>query len=84
MQSTIPIPVASHLQQGGATCKLQLQNLKAAAQTIGLGNGTVGWTLLERLVDGETGTEWDEIWNVMINSKVTIASFVLSHVLTIT
>ncbi|KAF8511834.1 hypothetical protein BU17DRAFT_54371 [Hysterangium stoloniferum] len=70
MQSTIP--VASHLQQGGATSKLQLQNLKAAAQSIGLGNGTVGWALLERLVDGETGTEWDEIWNIMINSKPTL------------
>lgn len=63
------MPVASN-QQGGATSKLQLQNLKAAAQSIGLGNGTVGWAILEKLVDGETGPEWDEIWTAITTSKV--------------
>lgn len=63
--------VASHQQQqGGATSKLQLQNLKSAAQGIGIGSGTVGWAILEKLVDGEAGPEWDEIWTVIATAKV--------------
>ena len=69
MTTQASIPVASH-QQGCATSKLQLQNLKAAAQSIGLGNGTVGWAILEKLVDGDTGPEWDEIWMAIMTAKV--------------
>jgi hypothetical protein len=65
------IPVASHQhQQGGATSILQLQSLKAAAQGIGLGNGTVGWAILEKLVESDLGPEWDEIWTIITTAKV--------------
>lgn len=71
MTTQASMPVASHQhQQGGATSKLQLQNLKAAAQGIGLGSGTVGWAILEKLVDGEIGPEWDEIWTIITTAKV--------------
>ena len=71
MTTQSSMPVASHQnQQGCATTKLQLQNLKAAAQSIGLGSGTVGWAILETLFDGDTGPEWDEIWTAIATSKV--------------
>lgn len=75
MTTQSSMPVASHQhQQGGATSKLQLQNMKAAAQGIGLGSGTVGWAILEKLVDGEMGLEWDEIWTTITTAKVGLES----------
>jgi hypothetical protein len=55
-----------------ATSKLQLMNLKAAAQGIGLDTGTVGWSILERLVmcESEVGGEWGEIWAGITSGKV--------------
>ncbi|KIJ55233.1 hypothetical protein M422DRAFT_63368 [Sphaerobolus stellatus SS14] len=67
----LSVPVTPH-PQTGATSRLQVQNLKAAAQSIGLGSGTVGWSILEKLVDGDTAHEWDEIWTVLTTVKPTL------------
>jgi hypothetical protein len=59
----------------GVTGRLQLQNLKAEAQAIGLGNDSIGWAILEKLCssapfpDSER-TEWDEIWNLITKGQV--------------
>jgi hypothetical protein len=66
------VAAASHQQQGGATSKLQLMNLKAAAQNVGLDTGSVGWAILEKLV-GSEGGEWIEIWNALWVGKVCCA-----------
>ncbi|KAF8584031.1 hypothetical protein K439DRAFT_1653309 [Ramaria rubella] len=71
-QPSMPVAASHQHLQGGATSKLQQQNLKAAAQGIGLGSGTVGWAILEKLVDGETGVEWDEIWSAISTAKPTL------------
>ncbi|KAG8685778.1 hypothetical protein FRC08_012920 [Ceratobasidium sp. 394] len=61
----------------GVTGRLQLQNLKAEAQAIGLGSDSVGWAILERLgssapfPDSER-TEWDEIWNLLTKGQATL------------
>ncbi|KAJ7846036.1 hypothetical protein B0H14DRAFT_3138909 [Mycena olivaceomarginata] len=65
------VAAASHQQQGGATSKLQLMNLKAAAQNVGLDTGSVGWAILEKLV-GSEGGEWIEIWNALWVGKATL------------
>ncbi|KAJ3815289.1 hypothetical protein F5876DRAFT_31022 [Lentinula aff. lateritia] len=59
---------ANHLD---ATTKLQLMNLKAAAQALGLDTGSVGWAMLEALL-GEHGTEWDTIWIALSTGKATL------------
>ncbi|KAF8825710.1 hypothetical protein HHX47_DHR6000186 [Lentinula edodes] len=59
---------ANHLD---ATTKLQLMNLKAAAQALGLDAGSVGWAMLEALL-GEHGTEWDTIWDALSTGKATL------------
>jgi hypothetical protein len=60
-------------QQGDATSKLQLMHLKAAAQNIGLDSGTLGWSILEKLVlDCDYSEEWMEIYNAIASSKVCI------------
>ncbi|KAJ7701926.1 hypothetical protein B0H17DRAFT_168152 [Mycena rosella] len=64
------VAAASH-HQGGATSKLQLMNLKAAAQNIGLDHGSVGWAILEKLVSSEGG-EWVEIWSALSIGKATL------------
>lgn len=63
------VAAASHQQQGGATSKLQLMNLKAAAQNVGLDTGSVAWAILEALVASEGG-EWAEIWSALSIGKV--------------
>jgi len=65
----LSVPAAPQ-PQTGATSRLQVQNLKAAAQSIGLGAGTVGWAILEKLVDGDAAHEWDDIWTVLTTAKV--------------
>ena len=61
-------------QQGDATSKLQLMHLKAAAQNIGLDSGTLGWSILEKLVlDCDYSEEWMEIYNAITSSKVYIS-----------
>jgi hypothetical protein len=55
-----------------ATSKLQLMNVKAAAQGIGLDTGSVGWAILEKLAKcgNEVSDEWGDIWASISNSKV--------------
>ncbi|KAJ7248176.1 hypothetical protein B0H12DRAFT_1124170 [Mycena haematopus] len=65
------VAAALHPQQGGATSKLQLMNLKAAAQNVGLDTGSVGWAILEKLV-GSEGGEWTEIWSALWVGKATL------------
>ncbi|KAJ7121022.1 hypothetical protein C8R44DRAFT_853344 [Mycena epipterygia] len=65
------VAAASHQHQGGATSKLQLMNLKAAAQNVGLDTGSVGWAILEKLV-GSEGGEWVEIWTALSIGKATL------------
>lgn len=67
----LSVPAASQ-PQTGATSRLQLQNLKAAVQTIGLGTGTLGWAILEKLVDSDATPEWDDIWVILLNAKVSL------------
>lgn len=55
---------------GGATEKLQLQNMKAAAQAMGLMNDSLGWLMLERLVVIGENSEWDELWKLITKGKV--------------
>jgi hypothetical protein len=59
---------------GAATSRLQLMNLKAAAQGLGLDMGSVGWAILERLAGFGTpggGDEgWGEVWNAVVTGKV--------------
>lgn len=66
------VAMPSSLQaHGGATSKLQVQSLKAAVQTMGLDNGSVGWSILEKLVGGDLeGPDWDEIWSIIAAGKV--------------
>ncbi|PBK86415.1 hypothetical protein ARMGADRAFT_1169145 [Armillaria gallica] len=59
--------------QGDATSKLQLMNLKAAAQNIGLDTGTVGWAILEKLAsETESAEEWVDVWSAVTNGKATL------------
>lgn len=71
--TTVSSPVSAAPQQlpGNATHKLQLQNLKAAAQAIGLDAGSIGWLILEELVTGiHHEPAWIEIWNAITTGKV--------------
>ncbi|QRW17131.1 hypothetical protein RhiXN_05133 [Rhizoctonia solani] len=61
----------------GVTGRLQLQNLKAEAQAIGLGNESVGWAILERLCSSvpypeSERPEWDEIWDLLTKGQATM------------
>ncbi|KAG1730216.1 hypothetical protein EDB19DRAFT_2011974 [Suillus lakei] len=68
-----PVSVSpQHQPTGGATSKLQLMNLKAAAQGIGLDTACLGWAMLEKLSqDGET-EEWAEIWGAITKGKASL------------
>ncbi|KAG1841241.1 hypothetical protein DFJ58DRAFT_77051 [Suillus subalutaceus] len=68
-----PVSVSpQHQLTGGATSKLQLMNLKAAAQDIGLDTACLGWAILEKLSqDGET-EEWAEIWGAITKGKASL------------
>ena len=64
-------PPSPQQHQGDATSKLQLMHLKAAAQNIGLDSGTLGWSILEKLVlDCDHSEEWAEIYSAITSSKV--------------
>lgn len=61
-----------HQLTGGATTKLQMMNLKAAAQGIGLDTSSLGWAILEKLSqDGET-EDWAEIWDAITKGKTSL------------
>ncbi|KAF8993241.1 hypothetical protein BDQ17DRAFT_1368587 [Cyathus striatus] len=71
-----------------ATSKLQMMHLKAAAQSVGLDTGTLGWIMLERLLDSEGSVgsggkkeqdEWAEVWSMLTSSKATLLLPLSSH-----
>ncbi|KAL0953328.1 hypothetical protein HGRIS_004573 [Hohenbuehelia grisea] len=74
--STLQPAVAAsppHQQQGDATNKLQHMNMKAAAQNLGLDMGSVGWTILEKIIsESDSGPEWTHIWNALTVGKATL------------
>ncbi|KAK0205608.1 hypothetical protein DFS33DRAFT_1502657 [Desarmillaria ectypa] len=72
--NVLPSASSSSTQhQGDATSKLQLMNLKAAAQNIGLDTGTVGWAILEKLAsETESAEEWIDVWSAVTNGKATL------------
>ncbi|KAK7041583.1 hypothetical protein VNI00_009170 [Paramarasmius palmivorus] len=70
-------PNVSSGSGGDASSKLQLMNLKSAAQGLGLDVGSVGWAIVERLVGIVVGEEseedeWKEIWNALGSGKATL------------
>lgn len=71
MQSSIQASPQHHSFHGDATSKLQLMNLKAAAQKGGLDAASTGWAILEKLgTETDHGPEWNEIWNAISAGKV--------------
>ncbi len=54
---------------GGATGKLQVQNLKAAARALGLNSGSVGWAMLERFVGEGDLENWHDAWGLVTSGK---------------
>ncbi|KAH9175901.1 hypothetical protein EDB89DRAFT_1942560 [Lactarius sanguifluus] len=69
------LSVSPQQQPGGspAANKLQLMNLKAGAQSIGLETNSVGWDILERLVaEHDNNPEWSDVWNALIVGKGTL------------
>ncbi|KAF7319401.1 VPS9 domain-containing protein [Mycena chlorophos] len=71
--TTVAAPPQQQQQAGAAsaTSKLQMVNLKAAAQNVGLDGSSVGWAILEKLVVSEGG-EWTEIWSALAVGKATL------------
>ncbi|KAF9525927.1 hypothetical protein CPB83DRAFT_817737 [Crepidotus variabilis] len=70
--TTVHPPSPSHLA-GDATSKLQVMHLKAAAQMIGLDSGTLGWAILETLVqDVDSSEGWVDVWNALTTGKATL------------
>ncbi|KAG8897868.1 hypothetical protein FRB99_007867 [Tulasnella sp. 403] len=66
---SVTAPQAPH---GGVAGKLQMQNMKAAAQALGLGTGSVGWAMLEHFVgEGDLG-KWQDAWNMITTGKATL------------
>lgn len=75
-------PQSANVQGAGAARQLQLMNLKAAAQRVGLDAGSVGWAILEKLAcEGDTTEDWAEIWNAVTKGKVSIVTDVGASVM---
>ncbi|KZT70854.1 hypothetical protein DAEQUDRAFT_667251 [Daedalea quercina L-15889] len=73
MQPSISAAGQQNASYSDATSKLQIMNLKAAAQRIGLDTTTTGWAILERLsTEIDHGPEWNDIWNALSFSKATL------------
>ena len=71
MQSSVQVSPQHHTFQGDATTKLQLMNLKAAAQKGGLDTASTGWAILEKLsTETSHSPEWNEIWTAISTHKV--------------
>ncbi|ETW79165.1 hypothetical protein HETIRDRAFT_420333 [Heterobasidion irregulare TC 32-1] len=67
------VTVSPQQQNGGATSKLQLMNLKAGAQSVGLDTGSVGWEILEKLVgEHNHSPDWSDIWTALTTGKATL------------
>ncbi|KAI6014134.1 hypothetical protein BKA83DRAFT_4354691 [Pisolithus microcarpus] len=66
-------PQQPQTQGGAATGKLQMMNLKAAAQDIGLDSASIGWAILEKIsYEGDTSGDWVEIWNAITKGKASL------------
>jgi len=66
-----PLSISTQPHHGDATSKLQVMNLKAAAQNIGLDTASVGWAMLEKLIhENDHSPEWNEIWHALSIDKV--------------
>ena len=64
-------------QPGGsaAATKLQLMNLKAYAQSIGLETNSLGWEILEKLVaEHDNNPDWADLWTALTIGKVLVVS----------
>ncbi|KAI0085825.1 hypothetical protein BDY19DRAFT_1075893 [Irpex rosettiformis] len=73
IQSTVQASPQPLTSQGDATSKLQLMNLKAAAQKGGLDSASTGWAVLEKLgTETDHGTEWNKIWDAISIGKATL------------
>ncbi|KAI0796140.1 hypothetical protein C8Q75DRAFT_745384 [Abortiporus biennis] len=73
MHSSIQASPQAQSFHGDATTKLQLMNLKAAAQKGGLDAASTGWAILEKLgTEADHSTEWNDIWNALAISKATL------------
>ncbi|THH32050.1 hypothetical protein EUX98_g2138 [Antrodiella citrinella] len=73
MHSTVQASSQPHPFHGDATSKLQLMNLKAAAQTGGLDAASTGWAILERLgTETDHSAEWNDIWTALSTNKATL------------
>lgn len=71
MQPSIQASPQQPTFQGDATSKLQLMNLKAAAQRGGLDVASTGWAILEKLgTETDHGPEWNEVWHAISARKV--------------
>lgn len=71
VQSTIQASPQQQSFQGDATSKLQMMNLKAAAQKGGLDAASTGWAILEKLgTETDHGSEWNKIWSAIAIGKV--------------
>ncbi|KAI0369793.1 hypothetical protein BV20DRAFT_336540 [Pilatotrama ljubarskyi] len=56
-----------------AANRLQLMNLKAAAQKDGLDAASTGWLILERFaLEVERVPEWNELWSAVADGKATL------------
>ena len=54
-----------------AANRLQLMNLKAAAQKSGLDTSSTGWMILERFaLEASRGPEWNDLWVAVSEGKV--------------
>lgn len=84
MQSSVQASPQHHPFHGDATSKLQLMNLKAAAQKGGLDAASTGWALLEKLgTETDHSPEWNEIWNAISFGKVRLLAMPLHHVVNV-
>ncbi|TFY61073.1 hypothetical protein EVJ58_g4731 [Rhodofomes roseus] len=73
MQPSMSAAGPQNASHSDATSKLQIMNLKAAAQRIGLDTASTGWAILERLsTETDHGPEWNEIWGALSFSKATL------------
>jgi hypothetical protein len=74
VQPSVSVPAQQH--PGDARSKLQLMSLKAAAQKVSLDTASVGWAILEKLVEeSEHGQEWTPVWDALLTSKVSLSGF---------
>lgn len=78
LQSSLPVSPPQQPGGSAAANKLQLMNLKAGAQSIGLETSSVGWEILEKLVsEHDSNPEWTDVWNALLTGKVPIVTHFL-------